>query len=534
MSKIKFTFFFLFTLLGTLTIALYINFRIWEDSEKNDSYSREILEVEQEGVNVLGSELFGYVGWLAKTDRPNHFTSFSKTKTKETIRIGAFGDSYTYGDEVAYKLDFPYLLQKLLGSEYEVLNFGNSGWGFSQTYSLWEKLGKDYQLDMILLGPGSFQLMREQNFSTSWKREPYWLHSLYIINEKDQLQRLDIDGETIQERYESYNSFVPSMNLIQYDMFAPALMHSLTHSHDSISNPFLKQRNMMDVFNRQVQNMLKETKDIKLIHNDSKLINKFKDLPFSHISHNPFKEALRSFPYALNKHYSPAGNHLIAKMYAAKIKATLNVPIKTFQLARLEPQQHDIIFDKILNIEIKIDNIPIGSFKTLNPFSYYEDDTELFKESLVTSNFVIFKGANQSLLDGFGAFFAKRGFQDEITLEQNGKINKLPLKKIINGFYYIQLPSSFQTEVFIHNRIISDKKFHLKYKDRNILESDDHYCSVPINNQSQFYRFVTKSDKLLDLDQIKPNGEITLVISDEKRSESIVLDKYSVNETQLE
>ena len=46
-------------------------------------------------------------------DRIQHFKNFPTQKDKNTIRIGAFGDSHTYGDEVEKTEAYPYQLQRM-------------------------------------------------------------------------------------------------------------------------------------------------------------------------------------------------------------------------------------------------------------------------------------------------------------------------------------------------------------------------------------------------------------------------------------
>jgi hypothetical protein len=54
-------------------------------------------------------------------------------------RIALVGDSYTFGQEVAYEDTWGYLLEKGLGSEFQVLNFGVGGYGVDQAYLRYEK-----------------------------------------------------------------------------------------------------------------------------------------------------------------------------------------------------------------------------------------------------------------------------------------------------------------------------------------------------------------------------------------------------------
>jgi len=48
------------------------------------------------------------------------------------------GDSFTFGQEVTYEESWGYLLEKALGSEFQVLNFGVAMYGVDQAYLRYE------------------------------------------------------------------------------------------------------------------------------------------------------------------------------------------------------------------------------------------------------------------------------------------------------------------------------------------------------------------------------------------------------------
>ena len=61
------------------------------------------------------------------------------TKRGEKIRIALLGDSYTFGQEVAYEDTWGYVLEKSLGPEFQVLNFGVPGYGVDQEFLRFER-----------------------------------------------------------------------------------------------------------------------------------------------------------------------------------------------------------------------------------------------------------------------------------------------------------------------------------------------------------------------------------------------------------
>lgn len=158
------------------------------------------------------------------------FFNFPKEKSEGVIRIGTFGDSYTYGREVSDGNDYPSYLNRLFKNKItsshthravEVLNFGKGGIGFQQTFMMWEQYAETYDLDYILLGPSGFGLFhRDVSFATNfWQRiQTEWPpKARYILQSDDKLREIHIKGHTLQERHKRYYKLIPSWNHIRYD-----------------------------------------------------------------------------------------------------------------------------------------------------------------------------------------------------------------------------------------------------------------------------------------------------------------------------
>jgi lysophospholipase L1-like esterase len=82
-------------------------------------------------------------------------------KEKNTYRIGVFGDSFTFGEGVQNNETYPKLLENLLnadeqlsvsGKRIEVLNFGIGKTGTSHQYAYYQKEGRKYDLDLVIIG----------------------------------------------------------------------------------------------------------------------------------------------------------------------------------------------------------------------------------------------------------------------------------------------------------------------------------------------------------------------------------------------
>ena len=78
-----------------------------------------------------------------------------RLKTKTTIRIAIFGDSYSHGDEVKFDHTIGnYLEQLFYQNNYnvEVLNFAVSGYGIDQAYLRWQMVNNNFNPDIVILG----------------------------------------------------------------------------------------------------------------------------------------------------------------------------------------------------------------------------------------------------------------------------------------------------------------------------------------------------------------------------------------------
>jgi hypothetical protein len=80
---------------------------------------------------------------------PHEGISFAKA-TKKT-RIALVGDSYTFGEDVVYENTWGRLLEKALGEEFEVLNFGVPGYGLDQAYLRYEKDVQEWKPTVVIL-----------------------------------------------------------------------------------------------------------------------------------------------------------------------------------------------------------------------------------------------------------------------------------------------------------------------------------------------------------------------------------------------
>lgn len=200
-------------------------------------FEKPILKTATTGTNLKGPDLLR----LGYFDTDFKVTSFLKSgkKAEGIIRIGFFGDSHTFGSEVASDKNFPALLQKMLGENIEVLNFGNGWYSFAQSYILWQRFLSELELDIIVYGPRGYYPERNQTFNHTQDNYPSYLHSRFIIDENLSLRELYPEGESAKERIIKYYSFIPSPHYWKYDRRAPGFLKAFEYYWgERLTNPF--------------------------------------------------------------------------------------------------------------------------------------------------------------------------------------------------------------------------------------------------------------------------------------------------------
>ena len=177
----------------------------------------------------------------APENRIQYFLNFPAEKPKDTIRIGAFGCSYTYSQTAYKEASYPRQLQIMLKKHFpdkkiEVLNFGIRGAGFDETFFLWEKYSADYGIDYVLFGPRTFHPNRELTFRASDNDYFEYPKERFVLS-NGHLQSVHIKGKSIKKRYKNYYSLFPSWTALRYDI-KPFKVWEWGLKSDFILNPF--------------------------------------------------------------------------------------------------------------------------------------------------------------------------------------------------------------------------------------------------------------------------------------------------------
>ena len=271
--------------------------------------------------------------------RIQNFLNFPRRKKKGSIRIGAFGDSSTYGSEVDPTETYPYQLQELLNQNFpnksiEILNFGLPAVGFQSSWFLWKKYATSYQLDYILLGPTCFQSKRDTTFRMSFSGLRSPPRERFIFTNEPKLKQVHIKGKTLEERYRNYKRLLPPGSVFFYDRRpAHILWMNFSFFRNKIAKPFYYSNMSRDEEGIQINKLL--LKKMKKQHNKKILFfTKNHSIGKSYSSFgkaynlNIILSAINSSVYWKISHYSSLGNELAARIYYHALRGEENFSLK--------------------------------------------------------------------------------------------------------------------------------------------------------------------------------------------------------------
>ena len=276
--------------------------------------------------------------------KENYFLTFSKEKKEEMIRIGAFGDSFTYGAEVEKGWSYPYQLQKLFDKylpekKIKVLNFGMKGHGFQQHYLVWKEYAKKYNIDYILFGPEGSQPIRDITMVYPWASRHFLRppRGRYILRQDGTLDFINIKGNTFFERYKNYYTLFPSWKILRYDKLFLDLWRKVYFPNlGVVKNPFyysdLSDKDEAITINRILLRDIKaeHPRKILFLSSNEEVYNLYKEekdfLNLNYLSFVP-----QTPLYYRVHHYSTLGYEAWAKAFFKVLQGKTEFSIKIFQ-----------------------------------------------------------------------------------------------------------------------------------------------------------------------------------------------------------
>ena len=306
------------------------------------------------------------VGWVTSPKkRSNHFLNFPLKKSKGTVRIGTFGDSYTYGAEVDKSESYPAQLQEIFDKfqstpRIEVLNFGVNGHGFQMNFLFWQEYAKKYDIDYILFGPYGFQPNRDTTFTAPFNNInilPLHPTGRFILIKND-LLFINLPGRKLLERYRNYYSLFPSWKVLRYDrqFFNLWRKSYFPYLKQDVKNPFYYSDLTEEEESVKINSILlkrireKHPKKILLFLIKRWVYDLYKHIkpPYNLNYLTAFEN--NSFLYERYSHQSSLGNELLSQIYFKALTGKTKFSLKMFH-CRKNPSLQLLSFEKQLSLK---------------------------------------------------------------------------------------------------------------------------------------------------------------------------------------
>ena len=386
------------------------------------------------GVSAETMRLIGGIG----SDRKSSFIHFDETKPEGTLRACAFGDSFTYGDEVRRGADFPSLLGrqfKRADLPVEVINFGSSWHGFHQAFILWERVGRRYGCDYALLGPGAFFEERDTAFNHTDLLSPYFLHARYVLDGGG-VRLVRVLGDGFGDRFDGYWSFIPRWRYLRYDRNPPPFLRAAIPRGRTLANPFYYRRDSPEaeaaaIWRALLGTMVESGMPVILsnIRDDILALARSLDTsPFPVMA--AWKE--HRFPYrAPQGHNSVWGNQLIARQYFSEL---VDAAPRTAQRlitrgrgdeAHLVRVPERRLLSEFASLSVQIDDRDVGLFVTAS--KHFSSRGKGRRSALYDTNFrslLAIVAPGESLVDAAFVplrFDLESGAELRLQMERAGK-----------------------------------------------------------------------------------------------------------------
>ncbi len=375
-------------LIAAVLVMIYVVF--WTPFVDDLETRRAPKDERHKAVTHISSAVLNRLGSLG-TEKKSSFVNFSKVKEPGIRRVCAFGDSYTYGYEVAEDDDFPTILQDLFErrgyTHIQVLNFGNIWYGFHQAYLIWDLVGSHFDCDYVILGPESFQPNRDTRFNHTNMKEPYYLHSRFVL-EDGGLRLIDVVGDTHEERFSNYFSFFPRWEYLRYDRNPPAIVQSMLIEGRTISNPFYyyrgsEEEEALKTYGLLLRRLAERAPNIVLAHDRSEIIELGKSLEIDNLVVAATLRQ-RRFPYwAPDAHNSAMGNRIVAEQFFTHLVAGTGGQLTVLASFDTDPETAMIgmttapALSTFKRIEVRIGDQPVGRFTSTRQrkdYRHFQDD----------------------------------------------------------------------------------------------------------------------------------------------------------------
>jgi len=264
------------------------------------------------------------LGWAHTAGiRPaSSYTLANKTKPDGVKRVGVFGCSFVAGSEVMPGHDVASLLQARLYDEgidnLEVINFGVGSYGVHQSFLLWKWVGREFDLDYVVLFPFLWHQKRDRSFIYS--HEYSRVHAR-IISDEGCLKVLPVLGDTPLDATEIYYRSIPAYRYFRYDDKLPSILQCLLpKGRGPGSNPFYwkhptdRQQETLDTDALILDQIAAEARNVIVVANSEEIMG-LQDRVNSrsiHFIQSRIPSSLCALARAPHGHLSAIGNQMRA------------------------------------------------------------------------------------------------------------------------------------------------------------------------------------------------------------------------------
>lgn len=377
------------------------------------------------------------VARLGRLDPPRtgSFQVMPLAKRPGMVRIGCFGDSFTNGLEVVDGLDFPSQLEHQLhahgASHAEVVNFGNSGFGFHQMHMMMELVAPRFGIDVAVSAPMlDFWWLRDGTFA-QWPppSETLSIHGRYVLD-GDDVRLVDPLGTTEAEQYRSYVRLVPPLRYLRYDRRTPTFLQAWLPPGRTMPNPFFYETT--DELNETYRRLLRRQLDgpPSVVLDRMGLVANVLES-----REDPRRLLLRvdvpeRFPYlAPQNHWSPWGNRLAAdhalRTLEVGASATLDVVETSADAPALVSQHEGGGLASHDDVSVLLSDQVVGAAYRYEPGIWKTPRVTRFPEG--TAALIALVAPGQPLVDGLFVPLARRPVAETVTAEVEGTGRRVPL-----------------------------------------------------------------------------------------------------------
>jgi hypothetical protein len=288
------------------------------------------------------------IGYAHRGDRTplRSYLNYPEEKPDGVVRIGIFGDSYAEGEEAAPEHDISSHLEHRLRDagidDVEVINFGVSGYGMSQTMLLWEYLGRRYALDYAIVMPFWFHIQRDTSFLFI---DDHFgpLHGLYVL-EDGASRYIPVAGDDRLDSCRRYFRPLPPLRYWRYDARVPMVVRPLLPSpHGRRGNPFYYTGDggtaAIDTYRQLFRELAAEVRHV-IVYTDEVLAPELSDMQSDsvHVLPATIDDLIDRHPslYRAPRHH-PSG--LGYELYATELAALLlGAERPVFEMLRMSPE----------------------------------------------------------------------------------------------------------------------------------------------------------------------------------------------------